>query len=237
MEAETRSRAKRARSQLRPLFLWHTNHTPDAFRGIGHHRIDQRRGDPQCVGRVEQRRVQLRTILRFLRKRPGLTLDDVLIERVDEIPRCLQRDRDLEGAEMLFHCVYGDLDLFLETAIQFAAPVLRRLRNHAAAIARDHRGRAAHDIPEVVGEIRIEPGQHAFVGEVGVLPERHLAHDEIAQCIDTKHADVVFVARHVADRLRHLRAAHQPPAVSDDPARRRNTRGHQEAGQYNRAAG
>ena len=92
----------------------------------------------------------------------------------------------------------------------------------------DHRRGPADKISEVVGEIRIEAGQDRVVGKVGVRPKHHFAHDEIAQGVDTEHRRVILIAGDVAKRLRHLGAAHQPPAVRDDALRWRQARGHQE---------
>jgi hypothetical protein len=44
----------------------------------------------------------------------------------------------------------------------------------------DHRGRAAHQVAEVVGEVRVEPPDHRFLAKVRVQAERHLPHHEIA---------------------------------------------------------
>ena len=59
-------------------------------------------------------------------------------------------------------------------------------RHDAIAIALDHRGRAADDVAEIVGEVRVEPRQDRLVGEVRVLAERHLAHHEVAERVEAE---------------------------------------------------
>ena len=91
----------------------------------------------------------------------------------------------------------------------------------------NHRDRSTDEVAEIVGEIRVEPREHRLVREARVLTERHLAHHEVAEAVQPEDLGVILVARNVAERLRHLRAAHQPEAVRDDPTRHRQASGHQ----------
>ena len=175
-----------------------------------------------------QRGIELRPRLGLLCQRPRLALHDVLVHRTDQVPRRLQRQRDLKNTKVRLDGIDGRFDALLERAIQIVARFPWRCRHDALAIALNHRGRPADHVAEIVGEVRVEARKDPFVREVGVLAERHLAHHEVAQRIDAEDRDIVLVASDVADRLRHLRAAHQPPAVRDDPSRRRQARRHQE---------
>ena len=92
----------------------------------------------------------------------------------------------------------------------------------------DHRQRALRQIAEIVGEIGIDAGDDRLVAVIAVLPERHLAQEEIAQRIDAVGVGERERIDHVADRLRHLLAAVEQEAVAEDAARHRDAGRHQE---------
>ena len=92
----------------------------------------------------------------------------------------------------------------------------------------DHRQRALRQIAEVVGEIGIDAGDDRLVIIVAVLPERHLAQEEVAHLIDAVLIGEIEGIDHVADRLRHFLAAAEQEAVGIDPLLHGNARRHQE---------
>ena len=169
-------------------------------------------------------RGQLRPTFRILGQRPGLTLDDVLVDGSNQLPNPLKCQRDLEGFEILPHRGDRGIELIFEQHIKVVAAWPTRFRNRTAAITMDHRRRSAYDIAEIVCEVGVVPRQDPLIREVGVLAERHLTHDEVPQRIDTECLGIVLVTGYVANRFRHLGAAHQPPTVRDDPVWRLDSR-------------
>ena len=105
---------------------------------------------------------------------------------------------------------------------------LAGLRQHAAELLGDHRQRALRQIAEIVGEIGIDARDDGLVVVVAVLPERHLAQEEIAHLIDAVLIGEIEGIDDVADRLRHLLAAVEQEAVRIDPLLHGNARRHQE---------
>ena len=99
-----------------------------------------------------------------------------------------------------------------------ASKLVARPRDDALAVAMNDRGRPADEVAEIVGQVGVVPPQHGFVREVGVLAEHHLAHDEVSEAVHAELPDVVGRLHDVANRLGHLGAVHQPPAVADQPA-------------------
>ena len=91
----------------------------------------------------------------------------------------------------------------------------------------DHRQRALREVAEIVGEIGIDARDNGLVVVVAVLPERHLAQEEIAHLIDTVLIGQVEGIDDVADRLRHLLAPAEQEAVRIDPFLHGNARRHQ----------
>ena len=83
-------------------------------------------------------------------------------------------------------------------------------------------------IAEIVGEVGIDARDDGLVVVVAVLPERHLAQEEIAHLIDTVLIGQVEGIDDAADRLRHLLAPAEQEAVRVDPLRHGDARRHQE---------
>ena len=103
-----------------------------------------------------------------------------------------------------------------------------RRGQHAGEIARHHGQRALRQIAEIVGEIGVDAVDDRLMAVVAVLPERHLAQEEIAQRIDAVGLGERKRIDDVADRLRHLLAAVEQKAVGEDAARHGNACRHQE---------
>ena len=103
-----------------------------------------------------------------------------------------------------------------------------RLRQDAAELLCDHRQRALRQIAEIVGEIGIDARDDGLVIVVAVLPERHLAQEEVAHLVDAVLVGKVEGIDDVADRLRHLLAPVEQEAVGIDPLLQRHAGRHQE---------
>jgi hypothetical protein len=74
-----------------------------------------------------------------------------------------------------------------------------RLRQHAVELARDHRQRALRQVAEIVGEVGVDAVGDGLEAVVAVLPERHLAQEEIAQLIHAEGVGQVQRIDNVAD--------------------------------------
>ncbi len=103
-----------------------------------------------------------------------------------------------------------------------------RHRQLAFQVLRDHRERTLREIAEIVGEIRIRPVHDRIMTVVAVLPERHLAQEEVAKLINSVGVGKLERIDDIADRLRHFLPAIEQKAVAVHALRRRNPRRHQE---------
>ena len=103
-----------------------------------------------------------------------------------------------------------------------------RARDDAVAVPVNHRRGPADEVAQIVGQVGVVPAQDGLVGEIGVLAEHHLAHHEISEPVDAEQADIVRRPDDVAERLGHLGAVHEPPAVAHEPARDVEACRHQE---------
>ena len=67
----------------------------------GNHRVGQRGDDAQGFGGGIENGCQTRAafLVLLFGQRPGLVLDDVLVDRADQAPGALQRARKLEGVK------------------------------------------------------------------------------------------------------------------------------------------
>ncbi len=103
-----------------------------------------------------------------------------------------------------------------------------RLGQNAVILLGNHRQRALRQIAEIVGEIGIDASDNGFVIIVAILPERHLAKEEVAHLIDAILIGEIEGIDDVADRFRHLFALVEQKAVGIDALLHRNARRHQE---------
>ena len=100
--------------------------------------------------------------------------------------------------------------------------------NRALAVLVDHGQRAAGEIAEAVGKIRIVAADQGVVAEAAVLAEDDFAQQEIAQGVGAHHLADGLGAHDVAARLAHLVVLEEQPAVGEDALRQRQIRRHQE---------
>ena len=106
--------------------------------------------------------------------------------------------------------------------------IVGRCRQRAAILLRQHRQRTLRQVAEIVGEVGIGAVDDRLVVVVAVLPERHLAQEEIAHLIDAVGVGEGDRIDHIANRLRHFLAAVEQEAVRKNPLRHRDTGRHQE---------
>jgi len=81
---------------------------------------------------------------------------------------------------------------------------------------------------DAVGEVGVDPVDDGAVREIAVAAERQLAQHEVAHRVDAVLLGELGRRHHVLQPLRHLLALDRPPAMGEDPARRRDPGGHQE---------
>ena len=103
-----------------------------------------------------------------------------------------------------------------------------RRRQHAAELFGDHRQRALRQVAEIVGEVGIDARDDGLVVVVSVLPERHLAQEEIADLVDAILVGEIEGVDDIADRFRHLLAPAEQEAVGVNALLHGDARRHQE---------
>src|SRR6266849_2692057 len=99
-----------------------------------------------------------------------------------------------------------------------------------AAILLDHCEDAAGEVAEAVGEVAVVALNERVVTEISVLPENGLAQKIVAKRIHAEDVDDGPRANDVAERLAHLGAVHEQPAVGPDLLWQRQAGGHQKGG-------
>src|SRR5216683_1562802 len=108
-----------------------------------------------------------------------------------------------------------------------------RLGDLAAAVLLNHRRGAAGEVAEAVGEIAVVALDDRVVTEIAVLAEDGLAQKIVAKSI---HAQDVYDGpwtHDVAQRLAHLGAVHEQPAMCPDLFWQGEPGGHQKGGPVN----
>ena len=85
-------------------------------------------------------------------------------------------------------------------------------------------------LPNSLARSALIAGDDRVLAVAAVLPERHLAQEEVAHRVDAERVDEVHRVDDVAHRLAHLLAAVEHEAVHEDPARQLDSRRHQERG-------
>ena len=100
-----------------------------------------------------------------------------------------------------------------------------RRGDRALTVPLQHRADAVHQVAQIVRQIRVEPAQEGALGEIAVLPERHIPQQEIP--VDVRSVRLAFQhlaedhrwVHDVAERLRHLLLADLPPSMGKDHLR------------------
>ena len=119
---------------------------------------------------------------RILRHDPRLARDDVAIRRADDVPDFAQRDAQLKRGDRGLDALDDRIEPLPEVGFLRPRQQRRVRRRHdSAAIPVNHRRRAADQVAQIVGEIRVVARQERLVGEAGVLAEHHLAEHEVAE--------------------------------------------------------
>ena len=83
----------------------------------------------------------------------------------------------------------------------------------AVKVAADHAQGTLQQVPQVVGQVGVQPGDQRLLAEVGVQPERHLAQQEVAEGVQAVLVRQVERREDPAAALGHLGLVHQPVAV------------------------
>src|SRR5947209_16329789 len=95
----------------------------------------------------------------------------------------------------------------------------------------NHRQRAAHEIAEAARKVAVRAFEYDFVVNLAVLPERHLAQEEVAHGVRLVVSQQDGKLKRVAERLRSLAPRLvEPEAVCDDCAREFYVRRHEHRG-------
>ena len=178
--------------------------------GIGH-------DGPQAQGHLahgQQQHVHDRAQTRgvaLLEQGPRRLRIHVFVERAHQIPQGIQALGELGVAEQLDVIGHGrgaQLDDGLVVFAEFAG-----LGHLALKILGRHGQHAAEQVAQVVGQVGVDAGHHAFFTEGGIGTEMHLAQQEIAEGVQTVLLAHLQRFHHVAQGFGHLGIAHQPVTV------------------------
>ena len=178
--------------------------------GIGH-------DGPQAQGHLahgRQQHVHDRAQTRgvaLLEQGPRRLRIHVLVERAHQIPQGIQALGELGVAEQLDVIGHGrgaQLDDGLVVFAEFAG-----LGHLALKILGRHGQHAAEQVAQVVGQVGVDAGHHAFFTEGGIGTEMHLAQQEIAEGVQTVLLAHLQRFHNVAQGFGHLGIAHQPVTV------------------------
>ena len=101
-------------------------------------------------------------------------------------------------------------------------------RQPAVAVARHQRQRALRQIAQVVRQLDVDARNDRLVAHAAIGAERLLAQQEVAHLVEAEGRDQLPRLDDVAERLAHLLALDDPPAVGGDPLRQRQPGRHQE---------
>ena len=196
--------------------------------------VSQTEAQPACLqcGIEDRRRLLLPA---FFRKHPRGMVVDVLVDGADEAPDGEQRALQVERRHRR-----------LDTARRLRREPAQRLLlagaspagNAAFEVLRGQMERAMEGVAEVVGQVAVIALRHARAAEVGILPERDLAEEEVTQRVDRngsrrQPAELLqgryFLPEvdHVPQRLRDLDAVVRPEPVPEHLSRRLEARRHQ----------
>ena len=191
---------------------------------LGHEGLDQDGDATHHLGHHIEHRAHARLI--GLAQRPGGLLVDIAIGGAHHLPDGFQR-----VVERL------TVDLRARPAIEGLGRIQQRLigrgegarhRQSPATVLGDHREHPLGEIAQVIGEVAVHAVDHGAMGEIAVIAEGHLAHQEIAHGIQTVALDERPRLDDVAQGFRDLLALIGPPAMGEDPARHRQVGRHQE---------
>ena len=202
-----------------------TQGSPEILGEAGHDRCQQQRRSPQGAVEDGQHRIQLGVVGRILGQLPGLSPDDVAVQGPEVGPQQVQRAVEVAGP--------GLLQIGREHRQQLIGQLLvvgvqhRRQGHHAGPVALDHAQGPGSQVPQPIGEVRIEAVDEALIGEAAVVAHLHVPHEVEAQGVVAEVQQGVRTD-HVALALGHLVVAHEPPAVGQDGGGEEHAGGHEE---------
>ncbi len=197
---------------------------PDGGRHRRHERLQHDGDNTDDLRKDIQDRLQAsdRAALGQLPRRLRL---NVAVGMADQREDHFQRVREIEDLHGVVDLLSQCQRLLSERLIIHRAAHRSRHRNAALRVPLDHRQRAVDQIAQVVGQVRVQPHQDRVLGKRAVLPERHLAQEEVA--VDVGGIRLMLQelpdddgrVHNVAQRLRHLLLADLPPPVRDNHPR------------------
>ena len=100
-------------------------------------------------------------------------------------------------------------------------------RHYTSEILLDHGQSAAGKIAQAIRQVAVVASQQSLVTETAILPENHLAQQEVAQSIHAQDIGDGLCQANVSARFGHLLAFKRPPAMRHHPLRERLVRSHQ----------
>ena len=109
------------------------------------------------------------------------------------------------------HCLVGSLNELHGKVSHFR--IVRCGGDHAIPVFFQHPERALEKVPDVVGEVRVDPSHQSRVGKIAIQPEGNLPQEEIADGICSVLVQKHVRFHHVAHRLGHLVPLDGPPSV------------------------
>ncbi len=179
-----------------------------------HHRIEHTAYDAQRLRGVVQHRPRVRTRGFVLGQRPGLTHLHVAVGLAHHGRQAMQA---LVGPHALHGChqLFGGLERCVAQQRLRLTRLLRR-GDGAIKIATDQLGHTAEHIAQVIRQVRVIAPDKGLLRKRGILAQRHLGHQEVAERIHPVLVSELHRVDHIASRLAHLVAPHQPPAVGED---------------------
>ena len=203
--------------------IGHTQRRPKRHHFLGHNRIEQRRTDAQTFRRRIKAVRHLRLCPFLLGQTPRRTLLQININFADHRHHCRHRRIQLHIADHSAHFIRHRHGFFPQRILKHGVDSVGACPRHfSAAVTRDHVQHAVGHVAEVVSEIRIIAFHKRLFCEGGILPQRHFSDQKIAEGIDAVTVDHIHWIHHIPQRLAHLRAPGQPPAVCKNALRHFN---------------
>ncbi|OQA53685.1 MAG: hypothetical protein BWY44_00104 [Candidatus Omnitrophica bacterium ADurb.Bin292] len=114
----------------------------------------------------------------------------------------------------LFHFGHDRGGSPLQNIVPFAESGIARLRRLAVKVLQRHRCYTAHEVAQIVGQIRIDALNQTFLAEARIESEYHVSHQEIAEGIEAVLVLQVERTHDIAQALGHFALFDIPVAVN-----------------------
>ena len=103
-------------------------------------------------------------------------------------------------------------------------------RNSPSKVPLGHGQDPARQVPQIVGQIAVDPVNEGAAGEVPVKAKGYLPQEEIAEGVHTELVGDLIGVNDVSGALAHLLPFHRPPSMGEDPPGQGEVGGHEEGG-------